>query len=55
MPALASAPAVSAVIISENGISRREKFVDDIGVTVNVFGIAVNDMHHGFGWGVGKP
>jgi hypothetical protein len=53
MPAPASASAVSAVIVSKNSVSRRDKFVDHIYVTVNVFGIAVNDMHHGSGWGVG--
>jgi hypothetical protein len=55
MPAPAFTPAVSAVIVSENGISRRDKFIDDICITVYVFGIAMDDMHHGFGWGVGMP
>jgi hypothetical protein len=55
MPALAFTLAVPAMIIAENGISRRDKFIDDICVTVNVLGIAMDDMHHGFGWGVGIP
>jgi hypothetical protein len=43
------------MVVAENGISSRDKLIDDICVTVNVFGIAVDDMQQGFGWVVGKP
>jgi hypothetical protein len=52
---LALTPAVPAMVVAENGISSRDKLIDNICVTVNVFGIAVDDMQHGFGWVVGKP
>jgi len=55
MTAPALTLAVPAMIVAENGISRRDKFIDDICVTVNVLGIAMDDVHHGFGWGVGMP
>lgn len=55
VPALSLAFAVSAVIGAENGIACRQKLAHHISVTVNVFGVAVNDVHHCFGGIVRRP